>query len=79
MKEKIRKLKQNVDMIHFLKQVKKCKYDVYLETDNEDRLNLKSILSQYVVAVLVEQKDILDHCRIECDDADVEILQEYVI
>lgn len=72
------KLKENINLVDFLKQVKKCKYDVYLETDEEDKLNLKSVLSQYLFIVLVEQKDIWEHSRILCEEADREFMEAYL-
>lgn len=50
------RLKNDVNLVDFLNQVQKCKYDVYMETVEEDKLNLKSVLSQYLFVVLVEQK-----------------------
>ena len=43
-----------------------------METVEEDKLNLKSVLSQYLFVVLVEQKDVWDHSRITCEEADRE-------
>ena len=57
------RLKNDVNLVDFLNQVQKCKYDVYMETVEEDKLNLKSVLSQYLFVVLVEQKDVWDHLR----------------
>ena len=49
-----------------------------METVEEDKLNLKSVLSQYLFVVLVEQKDVWDHGRITCEEADREILADYL-
>lgn len=49
-----------------------------METVEEDKLNLKSVLSQYLFVVLVEQKDVWDHSRITCEEADREILGDYL-
>ena len=72
------RLKNDVNLVDFLNQVQKCKYDVYMETVEEDKLNLKSVLSQYLFVVLVEQKDVWDHSRITCEEADREILADYL-
>lgn len=72
------KLKNDVNLVDFLNQVQKCKYDVYMETEEEDKLNLKSVLSQYLFVVLVEQKDVWDHSRITSEEADREILADYL-
>lgn len=72
------RLKNDVNLVDFLNQVQKCKYDVYMVTVEEDKLNLKSVLSQYLFVVLVEQKDVWDHSRITCEEADREILADYL-
>lgn len=72
------KLKDNVNLVDFLKQVQHCKNDVYMETEEEDKLNLKSVLSQYLFVVLVEQKDVWDHSRITCEKEDEEFLSQYL-
>ena len=36
------------------------------------------MLSQYLFVVLVEQKDVWDHSRITCEEADREILGDYL-
>ena len=73
------RLKNDVNLVDFLNQVQKCKYDGYMETVEEDKLNLKSVLSQYLFVVLVEQKRRLgsqqDH---PCEEADREILADYL-
>lgn len=72
------KLKDNVNLVEFLKKIKSCKSDVYLETEDEDMLNLKSILSQYVFVVLAEQKELLENARVICKgDEDYQVLMEY--
>ena len=72
------RLKNDVNLVDFLNQVQKCKYDVYMETVEEDKLNLKSVLSQYLFVVLVEQKDVWDYRRITYEEADREILDDYL-
>ena len=41
-------LRQDIDIIKFLQQVKRCRDEVLFETTEGDRLNLTSTLSQYV-------------------------------
>ena len=73
------KLKDNVNLVEFLRNVKKCKSDVFLKTENEDMLNLKSILSQYVLVVLAEKKELLENARVICKgDEDYQVLMEYL-
>ena len=49
-----------------------------METAEEDKLNLKSVLSQYLFVVLAEQKDVWDHSRITCEEEDREVLADYL-
>lgn len=72
------KLKTNANLVDFLKQVQKCRYDVYLDTEDGDRLNLKSVLSQYLFVVLAEQKEIWNNTAVMCQGSDMEILSEYL-
>lgn len=73
------KLREQIDMREFLKQVKMCEDEVYLCTLEGDRLNLKSMLSQYVFVVLADQKEIVKASRLECSREDSERLKEYVV
>ena len=49
------RLKENINYADFINEVKKCKSDVFLYTDNGDALDLKSALAQYVFTVLVNR------------------------
>lgn len=42
------KLNNIIEVDHFLDAVRQCDHDVWLETADGDKLNLKSKLSQYV-------------------------------
>lgn len=72
------KLKKGINLVEFLNQVQKCRYDVYLETEDEDKLNLKSVLSQYLFVVLAEQSDVWEHGSIRCAEEDLDLLGEYL-
>lgn len=72
------RLKENVDIVCFLQVVKECEADVYLETDENDRLNLKSVLSQYVAVVMTSDKELMKRCHITCNDKDCEKLMEFM-
>ncbi len=43
--------KEDIDYKDFFDKVNQCENDVWLLTDNGDKLNLKSTLSQYVFVV----------------------------
>lgn len=73
------KLKENINLVEFLKQTRNCRSDVYLETEGEDMLNLKSVLSQYVVVAMSGQRELLENAQVVCkEDADYQTLSEYL-
>lgn len=73
------RLKNDVNLVEFLKQIKTCKSDVYLETEDEDKLNLKSVLSGYVLIVLAKQPDVLENSRVICSEEDREKLMRFIM
>ena len=72
------RLNEGIDLVAFVRRVKECKGDVFLETEEGDQLNLKSALSQYVFVVLTEQREILRNSIVACDSEDQEKLAEFV-
>lgn len=77
--EIIMKLKPEIDLSAFLKTIQSCTNDVIFETDEGDRLNLKSTLSQFIftAAVAARLPDIPG--RICCDGQDVPLLQKFLM
>lgn len=74
------KLKENTDILAFLKTVQRCSGDVYFRTDDGDNLNLKSKLSQFLFAALIEKPWLLNKGAICCDrEDDYDLLRNYVI
>lgn len=71
-------LNSSVDIVRFLSAVKKCREDVFLETVEGDRLNLKSTLSQYVFAVCANGRGFLDQARIICTEEDAGELRGFL-
>lgn len=71
-------LNENVDIVQFLSVVKTCREDVFLETVEGDRLNLKSTLSQYVFAACANGRGFLGKARITCAEEDVNSLREFL-
>ena len=60
----------NVNAVNLMEMVDRCKHDVYLVTDEGDRLNLKSKLCQFMgIARLIEGGKIAK-ASIECEDID---------
>lgn len=73
------RLKRNVDLIGFIKTIKKCRQDVFFCTAEGDRLNLRSTLSQYLFSVLIGNKELLQNGKIECKEvSDYQILEGYL-
>lgn len=61
------KIKKDADLLLFLKIVKTCKGDVHFLTGEGDNLNLKSVLSQFVLASLVGKPWLLEMVSVSCD------------
>ena len=74
------KLKENIDLIEFIKTIKKCRQDVFFCTAEGDRLNLRSLLSQYLFTVMPENRELLQNGIIECQDqSDYRMLKAYLM
>ncbi|WP_346908480.1 polya polymerase [Faecalicatena orotica] len=73
-----KKLRGDINVSEMLKDARKCKGEVYISTDEGDILNLKSMLSQYVVVILAGQQELLKASYLVCEDnADDEIMKFY--
>ncbi len=72
-------IKEGVDIIRFLDAVKKCREEVFLETDEGDKLNLKSTLSQYVFVACANGRGFLEKFRVICMPEDVEKLEGFLV
>lgn len=72
------RLKADVNVTEFIRQVEQCRHDVFLQTD-EDHLDLKSTLSQYVFVVIEDNQDVRGRAQVICEDeADYELLGAYL-
>ncbi len=56
----------NVDLKAFMKVLDSCEGDVYMVTDEGDKLNLKSKLSQLIGFTTLIEGGRVSHARIEC-------------
>ncbi len=72
------RLKEGVNLVAFIRKVKECKGDVFLQTKEGDHLNLKSALSQYIFVVLAEQSELLRNGEVVCSDEDKGRLSEFL-
>ena len=60
------KLKQNIDVNAFLEAAKKCENEVFFQTTEGDILNLKSLLSRYVLMSIMGKPHLLQSAVITC-------------
>lgn len=73
-------LKEPVDIVSFLDTVKKCSGSVFFQTTEGDILNLKSLLSQYVLTTIVCNPDLLKSAQIICvEESDYQILADFLV
>lgn len=73
------KLVHEINLIEFIKCAKKCSGDIYFQTDEGDRLNIKSQLSQLVFISAIRSSGLLAKGDITlADEADLTILQAFL-
>lgn len=73
------RLKQDLELVPFLKDVKQCQADVWLITQKEDRLNLKSFLTQCLLISMPDKKKVFSRSRLECNETDKEKLKKWCL
>lgn len=72
-------LRTGIDMAEFLNTVQKCSDEVFFTTDEGDRLNLKSTLSQFVLVSVMGEAFQNPSWKIELEKPeDAVILQKYL-
>lgn len=72
------RLKKTVDVSSFLTATEKCSGDVFLHTHEGDILNVKSLLSRYVVVSVCKPGE-LQKAKIVCtDEEDYSVLSDYL-
>lgn len=73
------KIKENIDIVSFLDKAKECLGDVFLHTTESDILNLKSLLSQYVLMSILCKPDLFREAQVICtDENDYLSLSDYL-
>ena len=74
-------LKRSIEPIAFINAVNNCRGEVFLQTEEGDRLNLKSSLCQYIFAfasVSDGNEDFLINAELTCDsEQDYLLLSDY--
>ena len=72
-------LKNDINLVGFLRKIRQCKGDVLFQTEENDILNLRSTLSGYIFASLAGREDILYHSEIICKNKDdLELLADFL-
>lgn len=73
------KIKKNIDITAFLKTVKNCEGSVYFKTIEGDQLNLKSLLSQYILVSIAGNEELMDNGVVDCSqEKDFALLAQYL-
>lgn len=57
-----------IDVAEFMEALGQCKGDVYLVTEEGDRLNLMSKLSQLIGIAKLIEGGVIETARLECDN-----------
>lgn len=72
-------LKNKIDPISFLKTVDQCTGDVFLESREGTRLDLKSQICKLLFLTLKEEDPVIQGSKVECSGKDSERLSEYLV
>lgn len=73
------KLKEGIDINDFLAAAGKCSGQVFFHTAENDILNLRSLLSRYVLMSIMGNKTILEDSQVVCtQDEDYLLLKDYL-
>lgn len=73
------KFKDSVNINAFLDTAKQCTGDVFFQTNEGDILNLKSLLSRYVLMSIMGNPSLLKNAYVTCvQEEDYQLLSEYL-
>ena len=73
------KFKDSVDINAFLDAAKQCTGDIFFQTNEGDILNLKSLLSRYVLMSIMGNPSLLKSAQVTCvQEKDYQLLSEYL-
>ncbi len=73
------RLKEDIDIMEFLKKVEQCKDHVYYETMEGDTLNLSSTLSQFIFCTVAVKPHYWKTGVIRCENPeDYKMLKDYL-
>lgn len=72
-------IKNDINIVDFLRQVQKCDSEVLFETPEGDRIALKSTLSQYIFCTIASNPELLQTgCIRFKKESDLAILEEFL-
>lgn len=72
-------IRNDINVVDFLKQVRTCSRDVLFETEEGDRIALKSTLSQYIFCTIASNPELLRSGTIRFTlEEDRELLKEFL-
>lgn len=60
------KFKKGADILKFMEDVQSCSGDIFFISQEGDRLDLKSTLSQFLFASVCSDRSFLDRGDVEC-------------
>lgn len=73
------KLKEGIDINEFLAAAEKCSGQVFFHTADGSILNLRSMLSHYVLVSILCNKSVLEDSKVVCtQDEDYQLLKDYL-
>ncbi len=73
------KLKEGIDMSVFMEAAKECTGEIFFHSAEGDIINLKSLISQYVLASIIRRPGLLDDGQIVCtQDEDYQKLADFL-
>ncbi|MCM1063150.1 MAG: hypothetical protein NC420_01555 [Eubacterium sp.] len=73
------KLKEGIDINEFLATAEKCSGQVFFHTADGSILNLRSMLSHYVLVSILCNKSVWEDSQVVCtQDEDYQLLKDYL-
>ena len=73
------KIKKNINVAVFLDHVRKCEGNVYFKTIEGDQLNLKSLLSQYILVSIINNEELMKNGVVDCTkESDAVLLAQFL-
>ena len=73
------RLKEGIDVNDFVAAAEKCTGQVFFHTTDGSILNLRSMLSHYVLVSILCNKSVLEDSQVVCtQDDDYQLLQNYL-